>query len=37
MPAQYAMANHASCPTLAPVEVRPIHSPRIVSMIGVKG
>jgi alpha-ketoglutarate-dependent taurine dioxygenase len=23
MPAHYAMANHASCPTLAPVAVRP--------------
>ncbi len=32
-----AIAMTASCAVLAPVDVCPIHSPRIVSMIGVNG
>jgi hypothetical protein len=37
MQAQYEMAIQASWPTATPVEVRPIHKPRMVSIIGVNG
>jgi aminoglycoside phosphotransferase (APT) family kinase protein len=37
MTAQYAPAIHASWPTAAPVEVCPIHSPRMVSITNVNG
>ena len=37
MPAHHAHAIHASWPTAAPVEVCPIHRPRMVSTMGVNG